>query len=281
LMGLPAAAAALTQRLTDWVGRDASFASIARAFGQLMLLWQSREPLEASRGPLLPRLLQTAYVGASPNLSGGRPVADEQANAVVDACLLMNSRLAAEHEFAELDPELFWQSLARLLTTTTTTPPLLRGGAAGLLHSAGRLDVDAVMTAVQGALSPAVGDGARQVDFLAGLLKTARELAWREPRLLEAVESLFAQWDEAEFLRRLPHLRLAWSDLTPRETDRVAAQVAEIHGVENRTLTSASSFSEAEVLHALSAFGRVEKSLREDGLASWLEAAASAPNPAA
>jgi hypothetical protein len=133
------------------------------------------------------------------------------------------------------------------------------------------------MKAVQGALSPAVGDGARQVDFLAGLLKTARELAWREPRLQEAVETLFVQWDEAEFLHRLPHLRLAWSDLTPRETDQVAAQVAERHGIEKRALTGTSSFSEAEVLHALSVFARVEKALQEDGLASWLEPATSTP----
>jgi hypothetical protein len=93
--------------------------------------------------------------------------------------------------------------------------------------------------------------------------------------LQEAVESLFTQWDEAEFLHRLPHLRLAWSDLTPRETDQVAAQVAQRHGVEQRILTSTSSFSEAEAMHALDVFARVESALQEDGLASWLEPATS------
>lgn len=274
LMGLPAAATDLARRLTEWVGRDASFVSVARAFGQLMLLWQSREPLEASRLSLLPMLMQTAYVRACQILGGGVPVPEEEAETVLNGCMLMNSRLAAGDDAAGLDPELFWQSLASLFPATNATPPLLRGGMAGLLHSAGRMDVEAVMKAVQGALSPAVGEGARQVDFLAGLLKTARELAWREPRLLAAVEALFAQWDEEEFLHRLPHLRLAWSDLTPRETDQVAARVAEIHGVEKRTLTAVSSFGEGEVLHALGVFARVEKSLLEDGLAAWLEAAA-------
>jgi hypothetical protein len=277
LMGLLAAAADLAQRLTEWVGRDASFASVARAFGQLMLLWQSREPLDASRLALLPTLMDTAYARACQILTSGAQFPEEEAQAVADGCMLINSRLAAEHDVAGLDPELFWQSLAGLLATTNATPPLLRGAVAGLLHSGGRLDANAVMKAVQGALSPAVGDGARQVDFLAGLLKTARELAWREPRLQEAVESLFSQWDEAEFLHRLPHLRLAWSDLTPRETDQVASQVAERHGVEKRTLTSISSFTEAEVLHALDVFARVEKALQEDGLASWLEPANSPP----
>jgi hypothetical protein len=55
----------------------------------------------------------------------------------------------------------------------------------------------------------------------------------------------------------------------------VASQVAERHGVEKRTLTSMSSFTEAEVLHALDVFARVEKALEEDGLASWLEPANS------
>lgn len=270
LMGLPSAASDLAQRLTDWVGRDASFVSVAKAFGQLMLLWQSREPLQAAKLDVLPELLRTAYIRACQLLSGAVQLPDEQAAPFVDGCLIMNSRLSVEGEASSLDAQLFWQSLSTL-HTHTTTPPLLRGAAAGLLFTAGRLEAEDVMKAVQGALSPAVGDGAKQVDFLAGLLKTARELAWREPMLLQAVEAMFAQWSDDEFLCRLPHLRLAWSDLTPRETDRVAAQVAEQHGVEKRDLTRVSAFGESDVMHALTVFAHVEQSLKEDGLETWLE----------
>lgn len=270
LMGLPAAAADLMHRLTDWVGRDACFVSVAKASGQLMLLWQSREPLEAAKLDLLPELLHTAYIRACQLLNDAVQLPDDRAAAFVEGCLIINSRLAAEATASSLDAELFWQSLSTLLNHTTP-PPLLRGAAAGLMHTGGRLEVTELMRAVKGALSPAVGDGARQVEFLAGLLRTARELAWREPALLQAVEDMFAQWDDEEFLRRLPHLRLAWSDLTPRETDRVAGLVAGQHSIQKCDLTRFSSFSEQDVMHALSVFSRVEQCLKEDGLEAWLE----------
>ncbi len=270
-MGLPSAAADLSERLGGWMGRDASFISVANAFGQLMLLRQSREPLQAAKLNLLPALLSGAFIRACQLLSGAVQLPDEQAAAFVDGCLIINSRLSVEEE--AFNAGLFWQSLSTLLTHTTT-PPLLRGAAAGLLHTGGQLAVEEVMKAVHGALSPAVDDGARQVDFLAGLLKTARELAWREPALLQAVEALFSQWDDDEFLHRLPHLRLAWSDLAPSETDRVAAQVAANHGVEKRDLTRTSVFRESDVMHALAVFARVEQALKEDGLENWLESTA-------
>ncbi len=270
LMGLPAGASAIAGRLNDWVGRDASFVSVAKAFGQLMLLWQSREPLEAAKLQVLPDLLRTACIRACQLLSEAVHLPDEQALLFVEGALLLSSRLNIESEPHNLDPGLFWQSLTTLLDQSTT-PPLLRGAAAGLLHTAGQIEIATVMQAVQGALSPACGDSARQVDFLAGLLKTARELAWREPQLLNAVEAMFVQWDDDEFLRRLPHLRLAWSDLTPHETDRVAAQVADHHGVGKRDITRVSAFSEADVMRTLAVFARVEQSLKEDGLESWLE----------
>jgi hypothetical protein len=82
---------------------------------------------------------------------------------------------------------------------------------------------------------------------------------------------MFAAWDEDEFLHRLPHLRLAWSGLTPRETDRVAARIAARHGVATGDLTRVSRCGENDILSALGVFARVERSLLEDGLESWLE----------
>ncbi|RBP44594.1 hypothetical protein DES53_104416 [Roseimicrobium gellanilyticum] len=268
-MGLKAAAEECAQHLSDWVAQDASFVSVSSALSQLMLLWQSREPLEAQRLTMLPELMSTAYARACQLLEHAAQVPEDGAPPVVDACLLLNSRLAAQTRELLLDADLFWQAAARVLAQVST-PPLLRGAIAGLLHATGRMDTEALITLTQGALSPAVDDGARQVNFLAGLLKTERELAWREPRLAEAVEALFQTWTEEEFLHRLPHLRLAWSDLTPRETDRVAALVATRHGVESLQLARVHQFTEADMMQALHTTAAVEQSLRDDGLEAWL-----------
>lgn len=270
LMGLPETAAELTEQLAGWIGRDASFVSVAGAVSRLVVLWQSREPLDAGRLTLLPELIPTAYQRACQLLGNATQLPDDQAAAFIDGALTLNSRLSMADAAPELDPELFEQSLSRLLDHPTT-PPLLRGAATGLLHTANRIEMDEVMRLVAGALSPAVGDGARQVAFLTGLLKTSRELAWREPRLLQAIEDLFGQWSEDEFLLRLPHLRLAWSDLTPRETDRVATCVAANHGVAKDTISRVSRFAENDLMAALAAFARVERALVDDGLETWLE----------
>ena len=42
------------------------------------------------------------------------------------------------------------------------------------------------------------------------------------PALAEAVEKLLATWSEEEFIERIPHLRLAFADLTPREAEVLA-----------------------------------------------------------
>jgi hypothetical protein len=82
---------------------------------------------------------------------------------------------------------------------------------------------------------------------------------------------MLTEWDEQEFIAALPSLRLALADLTPRETDRVAALVADLHGEQ----------SLGEVIHLRMTEGELERnrritaavldSLKADGLAGWLE----------
>ena len=59
--------------------------------------------------------------------------------------------------------------------------------------------------------------------FLRGLLQTAREAAWQQPALLGVLDKLLREWDEEAFVASLPELRLAFAEMTPKETDRIAA----------------------------------------------------------
>lgn len=282
LMGLPDAATLLAAQLGNWIASDPSFSSVANGLGQMLLLWQSREPLEARKLNLLPALVKAAYQRACQLLEQAAVLSEDQAEPVMLACLMLRSRLAAQGDDEETDTDTdedgagqldaapFWDALRRVLEQTQCAP-LLRGAAAGLLHTAGLLELEPLLAITRGNLAPAVGESARQIAFLTGLLKAARELTWREPRLLAEVEALMTHWSDDEFLRRLPDLRLAWSDLTPRETDRVAALVAENHGVTHLSLPRNAGVTEADVLAALRASSVVEKALHEDGLASWLE----------
>jgi hypothetical protein len=126
------------------------------------------------------------------------------------------------------DPALFLEALETVARATTGRTELA-GAAAGILFGEGRIPEPALLALVQGHLGGSAPATAR-TGFLRGLLATARETAWRLPGLLAALDALLAGWDEAEFLRSLPELRLAFSALTPREIDRVGAAVSGLLG---------------------------------------------------
>ena len=102
-----------------------------------------------------------------------------------------------------------------------------------MLYGADRLPESELLRALSGFLNSATVESGEQMGFLVGLLQTCRELAWRQPALVKAIEDLLGAWSEEEFIERLPHLRLAFADLTPRETDQVATLVSEFTADKN------------------------------------------------
>jgi hypothetical protein len=150
------------------------------------------------------------------------------------------------------------------------------GGVAGLLFGDGRIAESELIKLLAGSLNASSALAGDQTAFLIGLLRACRELAWRLPALAEAVEKLLAAWSEEEFIERIPHLRMAFADLTPREADQVAAVVAQLHGGEKIGHLHRPEVGEEEMLAAVRVNAAVKKALHEDGLGSWIEAAASA-----
>ena len=279
VMGLAGEAADLLPRLGGWVARDPSLAGVAAALSTLRGLLQAGGPLRVDRLPGLPELAAAAFTRACLLLDTAPGFPEEQAGEVLAACLAVRTCPPPARPGADDPLEPFWQTLRRRVDAPDT-PPLLRGGMVGLLHAGGRLGDEEAWGLIRGALRPAVARGERHIAFLGGLLTTARELAWREPRLVGVLDELLSGWTEEEFLRGLPHLRLAWSGLTPGETDRVAALVAGRHGREFLDLRRPSALTEAESLDALRAFAAMEQSLAADGLSAWLAEAGEKGSPA-
>jgi hypothetical protein len=126
-------------------------------------------------------------------------------------------------------------------------------------------------TALLARVAGHLGGGGAPVEragFLRGLLATAREAAWQVPGLLEAVDGLLAAWDEEDFLRVLPELRLAFSPFTPREVDRVAARVGDLHGGRKPEGLFLRGVSEGDVRLNLRLTREVAALLSRDGLSS-------------
>lgn len=270
-MGLHRHTARLVALIGGQVNEDPSLTSLTAALNQLVLLWESREPLEAHRLSEIPLLVRAAYERACFLLHNLASTPAEAANEILRSLItirdLLRSSAAADQT---LDQALFYEPLDKVFLLPQC-PALLAGGIAGLLYGDARLSEPDLFKLLAGSLNAASAQAGDQTAFLIGLLRSCRELAWRQPALVEAVEKLLAAWSEEEFIQRIPHLRMAFADLTPREADQVAIVVATLHGGEKVGQLHQPEMSEAEAMTALRINAAVMKALQEDGLGSWIE----------
>ncbi len=260
-------AAAIAERLVE----DPSVVSVTTALRQLVLLWESREPMEAHAIREIPGLIGASYQRAGQLLGALAETPEDAAADVLGA--LMELRDITSGEMGQrvgLDAEVFL-GLLESARVNPRCPALLLGGLAGILHGAERLSDGGLMRLLSGALGAAAADPSAQMAFLTGLLRTARELAWQMPGLAESVDRLLEGWTEDEFVERLPHLRLAFAELTPREIDRVAKVVSGLHGGESVPWLGAGGLSAQDAVE----FARMESELARvmtvDGLGDWVK----------
>ncbi len=270
-MGLHRHTARLLTLIGAQVNEDPSLTSLTAALNQLVLLWESREPLEAHRLTEIPLLIRAAYERACYLLHNLATTPAEAANEILASLITIRDLLRSNAQADEpLDKALFYEPLNEVFLQPQS-PALLAGGIAGLLYGDARLPEPDLFRLLAGSLNAASAQAGDQTAFLIGLLRSCRELAWRQPALVEAVEKLLAVWSEEEFTQRIPHLRMAFADLTPREADQVATVVATLHGGEKLGALHRPEISEAEAMTALRINATVMKALQEDGLGFWME----------
>ena len=248
-------------QLRSAIAEDAGFASVTSAAMSVGLLWESREPLEARDLDELPAVLRAAYERA---VFLGRDVTDAgaEANGVM-AALAQLRELLRSTAGGSLDGSLYWQMVEWLYRQHRSA--LIRGACAGLLYAAGMLSADDLGVALSGHLVGLV-QPRDAVAFLRGLLHTARETAWQQAEVLKVIDQLLARWDESSFVASLPDLRLAFAEMTPRETDRIAEAVARLHGEEDLGGLLHHDLSEEQLQANLALSSAVGEVLVADGL---------------
>ncbi|MFG1818940.1 DUF5682 family protein [Kribbella sp. NPDC049174] len=262
VLGLHEQVGETLELVRDSIAADASFAEVATAVTQLGLLYEAREPLEARKLDAVPSLLRTAYQRA---IYLGRQLMGD-AESTADALVRLRDLLVAEAG-SDLDADLYWDLVDRI--ADGHPEPFVQGAASGIAYSAGRVDADGVVGRVTGHLAGGVSPAAG-VAFLSGLLMTAREAAWQEQRLLVELDRRLTGWDQETFVQHLPELRLAFAELTPSETDRVATVVAAMKGLAELGTLLVTTADAGEVQQRLLLSEQVRALLERDGLAGWL-----------
>jgi hypothetical protein len=248
----------LSALILETTADDPSFGSVVAALSELVLLSSSREPLEAFRLPRLAELSTAAYQRATYLID---ELSHVGAEAEKDALAGLSTLRGLLSPTRDLDPALLHEALERVIEGENGA---IAGGAAGLLFSDAKLAEERLLSLLAGHL----GGGKSRTAFLRGVLMTAREVAWRLPGFVRAVTELLSSWDEEDFLGALPELRLAFADLTPKETDRVAALVGREQGKELGELF-VFDVSEEEVQANLRISERARGILARDRLAEW------------
>ena len=273
-MGLHRHSGQLLSLIAARIVEEPSFVEAVGAANQLLLLWQSREPLEAHSLKEVPLLLRAAYQRGCYLLPGLAQCPEEELPATLDSLASIRELLAAARADALLDEELFWEAAARILAAKNHSHPsygTISGAIAGLLFSHGRIDPAQLDELVVGYLR-GISDSQKRVGFLRGLLRTCREAAWQNLQLIRSLDEIIAAWDEKEFITALPSLRLALADLTPRETDKVAGCVAGLYGQERLGNVVQYQITENEMEFNRRLTQLVLETLSHDGLAHWIEA---------
>lgn len=252
--------------LREAIAADAAFDAVAAAANSVGLLWESREPLEARGVGELPEVMRCAYERAIYLGSDGQGTAgagDARVKAMVQLRELLRSAAGAQ-----LDEGIYWSMVETLYCRDSES--LVRGAAAGLLYACEKLNEEALSVTLHGHL-----DGLLQprdaVAFLRGLLQTAREVAWQQPALLGVLDELLSRWDEADFVANLPELRLAFAEMTPRETDKISEVVAHMHGQENLGTLVRHDLSAEQLQANLQLSQALRDVLLADGLAAWAQ----------
>jgi uncharacterized protein DUF5682 len=272
-MGLHRHCGQLLNLIAAKIAEEPSFVEAIGAANQLLLLWQSREPLQAHSLREVPDLLRAAYVRGCYLAPGLGQCPENELDAALDTLASVRELMAATSE-EFVDGELFWEAAHQIIKVPNQAHPpysTICGAIAGLLYGAGRIDQSQLNELVVGYLV-GVSDSQKRVGFLRGLLKTCREVAWQQEELIRSLDEVIASWDESEFIAALPSLRLALADLTPRETDKVAALVAGLHGKQQLGELVHSQLTEGQLEMNRRITALVLDKLAGDGLSHWLGA---------
>lgn len=256
--------------LVAHLAEDPHLGSVAACALQLLNLYRARAPLGVQDDAGVQALLRLAWSASLALLPGLESLEPEQEAAAVRSLVDLRAIRVA---VADRGADDAWQrALARLAAAP---------GAPGIALAAGALlFLDGAWSTQQlGAMLRAhFGPGAsapEAVRALGGLMAAAPELLLTQAGLQADLDRILAGWDEAAFLAYLPDLRLAFAQLKPPETARLAEALARTHaGLDDAVSSVRYGLSEHELLAGARLASALTGCLARDGLGEWLAGAA-------
>jgi hypothetical protein len=268
LAGLGRKLAPFLQGLAADIQAHADFAAVAQALRRLYRFARSSGPLGAPVELDLTGISVAAYlrlVYLCDDLPSTPPDAASQR---VEALRLM-VELLNEDDAGMFDRSLFDAAVNRV--ADAHPPPEILGAVLALGMLAGQRDAGDLSNALEGQFAGSAVREEDRIAMLRGMLHAAPQILSRAPGVLDAVDGFLGGMDEELFLALLPHLRLAFTALNPREIQQLADRLAQMHGVKPGAFaTLHHTLSKQDLDRGLALEQNLRASIAADGLGAWL-----------
>jgi hypothetical protein len=230
-IGIDQLSARLLGELSALVGREPALGKLGKAQQRLLALYRHDTLLGSQGSPALGRVLEAAFergLWLFEGIAGPTAPADE---ALIGAVLALRDSLRFTAPKLSLDAVAAASTMQRKIADRQT-PPALRGAALGYLWSLGGIGDHAAAEALAISALRKAALPATLGDFLAGLFALAREelVTESEGALLRTLDELLGGMSLEDFLIALPALRMAHAFFPPRERERLAERVLQLHG---------------------------------------------------
>jgi len=268
LAGLGRELAPLVQDLSSDIQAHADFAAVAHALRRLAYMSNTagplRAPAELELGPAaLAAYLRIIY------LCGDLPATHPDAVGPRVEALRLVAELLNTDTTGLLDRSLFDEAIDRV--SDARPPAIILGAVLALCVQAGRRDPQSLRDALNGAFAGAGQDEQDRIGVLIGMLLAAPHVLWRTPDVMDTVDAFLGALEEDAFMALLPHLRLAFAALNPREIDQVAEKLAQLHGGHASAFAAVHhTLTPRDLDRGLALDRQIRATVERDGLGAWL-----------
>ena len=244
------------------------FSVLARSLRTLFAISATRGPLRPPEALDFDQALNAAFTRLVYLMDDLGNASEDTMDARLSALKLITEFLRSDGE-ARFDVELYHDAIDRVIAGDPA--PKILGATLGICVQAGRREPDELIAALKGHFGGSTISALDQIGVLIGLLSTIPSLLWTIPDVMDSVDDFICSLSEDDFISILPHLRLAFSALNPRETEKLADLLASSKGYASTALTQIhGTASEAELHQGLSIELAIRAAIEEDQLSNWL-----------
>nr|WP_229509414.1 DUF5682 family protein [Massilia sp. CCM 8734] len=221
-MGLDKVADQVLDGVERWLGNSYDALALAQGTARLALAFEARLALGGVGMARLLPLLERAFSQACIRLPWLGMTDAARSQAMLAALDDLHGMIRRQAQWT--DPALFYDACASLHASEVAAR--VRGGAAAILTVSGTWSASQTSAALAATFALAHTAPQAIADYMQGFLRIARSWMLASPQHLDQLSAVLAAWSEDDFLTALPSMRLAFSQLSRRETDELARVLA-------------------------------------------------------